>query len=74
MNREEIELINGFFNEGWCCDLNEVYSVVMKMQQENQELKDRIDKAIDLIEETQIRRYLLEQEEKVLKILIGDKE
>lgn len=47
---------------------------IENLQQENQELKDRIDKAIDLIEETQIRRYLLEQEEKVLKILRGDKE
>lgn len=32
MNEEEIELINGFFNKGWCCDLDEVYNVVMKLQ------------------------------------------
>lgn len=32
MNEEEIKLIDGFFNKGWCCDLDEVYNIVMKLQ------------------------------------------
>ena len=31
MNEEELKLIDGFFNKGWCCDLDEVYKAVMKI-------------------------------------------
>ena len=40
MNEEELKLIDGFFNKGWCCDLDEVYKAVMKLQQENKQLKE----------------------------------
>lgn len=39
MTKEEIELIDGFFNKGWCCDLDEVYKAVMKLQNNWNELK-----------------------------------
>ena len=39
MNKEEIELIDGFFNKSWCCDLDEVYKAVMKLQNNWNELK-----------------------------------
>ena len=39
MNEKEIELIDGFFNKGWCCDLDEVYKAVMKLQNNWNELK-----------------------------------
>lgn len=29
MNKEKLELIDGFFNKGWACDLDEVYSAVI---------------------------------------------
>lgn len=31
MTEEEKKLIDGFFNKGWCCDLDEIYNIVMKM-------------------------------------------
>ncbi len=29
MNKDKLELIDGFFNKGWACDLDEVYSAVI---------------------------------------------
>ena len=41
MNEEEIKLIDGFFNKGWCCDLDEVYNTVMKLQDLYNKEKER---------------------------------
>ena len=46
MNEKEIELIDGFFNKGWCCDLDEVYKAVMKLQNNWNELKEFVEKHI----------------------------
>ena len=47
MTKEEIELIDGFFNKGWCCDLDEVYKAVMKLQNNWNELKKWLEEEID---------------------------
>lgn len=41
MNEEEKELIDGYFNKGWCCDLDEVYNVVMKLEDLYQKEKEK---------------------------------
>ena len=41
--REE-ELIIGFFEKGYCCDLNEVKETCLGLLKENQELKDNWNK------------------------------
>ena len=43
MNEKEIELIDGFFNKGWCCDLDEVYKAVMKLQNNWNKLKEFVN-------------------------------
>lgn len=50
MTKEEFELIDGFFNQGWCCSLDEVYKVVMKLEQENKQLKEVIEEVRGYIE------------------------
>ena len=83
MNKEEI--LNKYIDlidKGYCCACNELNCIdnfpqakiahsIRELQQENQQLKETIDKAIEHIEMTQIRRYLLEQEEELLEILKG---
>lgn len=39
MNDEEIRLIKGFFNDGYCCDLDELKNIANKMIKENQKLQ-----------------------------------
>lgn len=41
MIEEEIKLIDGYFNKGWCCDLDEVYNTVMKVVKRNEQLEKR---------------------------------
>lgn len=41
MNEEEKELIDGFFNKGWCCDLDEVYNALMKLEDLYQKEKEK---------------------------------
>lgn len=31
ITQEELEMFDGFFNKGWCCDLNEIYNIGMKI-------------------------------------------
>ena len=58
------ELIDGYFNKNWCCDLDEVKNAVFDTIQELEEANDinatrvieltqRIDKAIEYIKEKQ---------------------
>lgn len=58
------ELIDGYFNKNWCCDLDEVKNAVFDTIQELEEANDinatriieltqRIDKAIDYIKHSQ---------------------
>lgn len=54
MSEEEKELLDGFFNKGWCCDLDEVYNAVMKLEdlyQKNIELYKELDKKDKIINE-----------------------
>ena len=51
MNYKEIELIDGFFNKGWCCDLDEVYKAIMKLQNNWNELKKWLEEIKETIEE-----------------------
>ena len=37
---EKLELIDGFFNKGWCCDLDEVYNAVMEIVERNKDLQE----------------------------------
>ncbi len=39
------ELIIGFFEKGWCCDLDEVKNTCLGLLKENQKYKEVIDKA-----------------------------
>lgn len=48
MTREE--LIIGFFEKGYCCDLDEIKDTCLSLLKENQELNDKINKAIDFYE------------------------
>lgn len=41
MSEEEKELIDGYFNKGWCCDLDEVYNAVMKLEDLYQKEKEK---------------------------------
>lgn len=41
------ELIIGFFEKGYCCDLDEVKDTYLGLLKENQELKKQLDKAHD---------------------------
>lgn len=41
------ELIIGFFEKGYCCDLDEVKDTCLGLLKENQELKKHLDKAHD---------------------------
>ncbi len=41
------ELIIGFFEKGYCCDLDEVKDTCLGLLKENQKLKKQIDKAND---------------------------
>ena len=47
MSEEEKELIDGYFNKGWCCDLDEVYNVVIKLEDLYQKEKEKNKKLID---------------------------
>lgn len=83
MNKEEIEKykIIKFLEENRqnkygfiemdCKDVCVLLDYINQLEKENKRLKEVIDKAIENIEMTQIRRYLLEQEEVVLEILKG---
>lgn len=59
---ERDELIDGYFNQQWCCDLDEVkeavFGTISDLEKSNDkkieiiiDLKNRIDKAIEYIEE-----------------------
>lgn len=57
IDKDIIEKLDGFFNKGWCCDLNEIYSIVMNIidtnnrQQKELEEKDKmIDYLVAIIE------------------------
>lgn len=39
MNDEEIRLIKGYFNDGYCCDLDELKNIANKMIKENNKLQ-----------------------------------
>lgn len=44
-NKEKTkELLDGFFNKGWCCDLDEIYDICLGLIKENEELRYRIAK------------------------------
>ena len=38
MSKEEIRLIKGYFNDGYCCDLDELRDIANKMINENKRL------------------------------------
>ena len=61
MNEEEIRLIKGYFNDGYCCDLDELKNIANKMIKENETLQSKIDKA---------NKYLEEHTDKLGKIRI----
>ena len=42
---KDIEKLDGFFNKGWCCDLDEIYSIVMNIVRENDKLKEIVELA-----------------------------
>lgn len=39
MNDEEIRLIKGYFNDGYCCDLDELKNIANKIIKENNKLQ-----------------------------------
>ena len=51
MNEEEIRLIKGYFNNGYCCDLDELKDIANKMINENQQLKKQKDDIVKFIKE-----------------------
>ena len=79
MNKEELKLndkeLHKYIDELKGTQFLSAFCIldwIIKMRNENEELKQRINKAIDKIEMEQIRRYLLIPEEEVLKILKGE--
>ena len=67
MNEEELKLIDGFFNKGWCCDLDEVYKAVMKLQQENKILKENAENNDKVVDKVNWENMLLKKENEQLK-------
>ena len=49
MSMSKEELIIGFFEKGYCCDLDEVKNTCLDLLRENQKYKEVIDKAIELL-------------------------
>lgn len=48
----EKELIIGFFEKGYCCDLDEVKDTCLGLLKENQELKEKYENAVAVYEKT----------------------
>lgn len=86
---ERDKLIDGFFNKGWCCDLDEVrnavFDTINELEEANDinatrviELTQKIDKAIEILHAMKHCELLLggnkkSNIDKLLEIL-GDKE
>ena len=39
IDKEEIEILDGFFNKGWCYDLDQIYNIVMRLKDRVEELE-----------------------------------
>ena len=50
MSEEEIRLIKGYFNEQYCCDLDEIKDIANKMIRENWRLNNIIKEVKEYIE------------------------
>lgn len=51
MNDEEIRLIKGYFNDGYCCDLDELKNIANKMIKENNKLQSNWNSLREWLEE-----------------------
>lgn len=52
MNEEEMELLDGFLNKGWGCDLDEIYSIITKLldsYNQEKEKNKKLEEVIDLM-------------------------
>ena len=47
MRMSKEELFIGFFEKGYCCDLDEVKNICLGLLKENQELKKHLKKEIN---------------------------
>lgn len=65
MTREE--LIIGFFEKGYCCDLDEVKDTCLGLLKENEELKKQVEKVLN--DYCRLEAYNRTQQKKFIKYI-----
>ena len=74
VTEEELRQLEGFFNKGWCCDLDAIYNTAMKLLRLYQQEKEKVqeyEKQLDLdyVDKNYVKRELYEQEKEKNKKL-----